>query len=321
MPKGYQHLAYEERCQIYILNKSGKSQSEIARLLEVSRSTICRELARNRGKKGYRFKQAQEKADERRKRASRRPKKLDDSMITLIKEGLTWQWSPVQISGRMKQQDIGKSVSHETIYRYIWEDKRKGGVLYKDLRHRGKKYNRRGSSKAGRGCIPNRVDIDQRPAIVEKKIRVGDWELDIIIGSKHKGAIVSIVDRASKFTKLIKVAGKTSEEVTAAIITSLSNMKECVHTLTSDNGKEFSGHELVSAALDADFYFAKPYHSWQRGLNEHTNGLVRQYFPKGHSFDDITPEQVADVEILLNNRPRKVLDFQTPKEVFNKRSA
>lgn len=316
MPKGYHHLTYEERCQIYVLRKRGDSPASIARDLNINRSTVCRELARNTGGRGYRYQQAQEFADECRRAASRAPKKLDESVIAIIIEKLSLQWSPEQIAGWMKLNEISNGVSYETIYQFIWADKRNGGVLYKQLRHRGKKYNKRGSSKAGRGCIPNRIDIKERPAVVEEKIRIGDFELDTIHGAGHKGSIVSIVDRASKFTMLVKVSGGNAQEVTAAIIGRLTPIREFVHTLTADNGKEFSSHALVSAALDASFYFATPYHSWERGLNEHTNGLVRQYFPKGLSFEDITQEQVLAAEALLNNRPRKVLGFQTPIEVF-----
>ena len=213
------------------------------------------------------------------------------------------------------------AVCHETIYQYVWADKYKGGVLYKQLRHSGKKYNKRSKGTAGRGCIPNRVDIDERPTIVEEKIRLGDWELDTIIGTGQSGAIVSMVDRASKLTMLVKTSGKTAQEVTTALLERLNPVKEFVHTLTADNGKEFANHQQVSKALDAGFYFAKPYHSWERGLNEHTNGLVRQYFPKSKRFDEISEAELLEVEILLNNRPRKVLEFFTPIEVFNRLSA
>ena len=318
MPKGYHHLTYSERCQIYALRERGDSQSLIAKQLNIHRSTVCKELKRNTGLRGYRHKQAQKKAEMRRKQASRSPKKLHARELEFIKNKLNLQWSPEQISGAMKFEQDLKSVSYETIYKFIWQDKRSGGTLYKELRHHGKKYNRRGKSMAGRGCIPNRVDIEERPTIVEEKIRVGDWELDSIVGANHKGAIISMVDRASKLCKLYKVSSKTANDATEALTTCLVSIKEFVHTLTADNGKEFAGHQAVSSALDADFYFAKPYRSWERGLNEHTNGLVRQYFPKGMSFEDITPEQVSKVEDLLNYRPRKVLGFQTPIAFFKK---
>lgn len=321
MSEDYHHLTRDQRCQIYTLKKRGDSVSIIANELGVHRSTIYREQKRNAGKRGYRFKQANDKSLERRLIASSQKVKMTNATISIIKEKLELQWSPVQISGWLKKQVGATAVSYETIYQYIWADKRKGGSLYKELRHCGKKYNKRGKSTAGRGCIPNRVDIDERPVIVEEKTRLGDWELDTIIGAGQSGAIVSIVDRASKLTMLVKTLGKTAQEVTDALLYRLTPIKEFAHTLTADNGKEFAYHRKVSGPLDAGFYFAKPYHSWERGLNEHTNGLVRQYFPKSKRFDEISDAEIMEVEILLNNRPRKVLNFSTPIEVFNSLSA
>ena len=194
-----------------------------------------------------------------------------------------------------------------------------GGQLYKQLRHSGKKYNKRGSGKAGRGCIPGRIDISVRPAVVEEKSRLGDWEIDTIIGAEHKGAIVSMVERHSKLTLLAKVPRKTAEEVEKALTGKLSKVSDCVLTLTADNGKEFANHLAISSALGATVYFARPYRSWERGLNEHTNGLVRQYLPKCQRLDRVADETVLGIEKLLNNRPRKVLQFRTPIEVFNQR--
>jgi IS30 family transposase len=294
--------------------------SSIASLLNIHRSTVCRELKRNTGQKGYRFKQAQEMTDKRRQIASGTPTKMKEDTIALVKEKTSLQWSPEQISGWMKFQKFPQSISHETIYRFIWKDKLNGGVLYKQLRHRGKKYNKRGSNKSGRGCIPGRVDIRERPIVVEEKTRIGDFELDTIQSTGHKGAIVSMVDRASKLTKLVKVYSSTADEVAAAIIERLNPINEFVHTLTADNGREFARYLQISSALEASFFFATPYHSWERGLNEHTNGLVRQYFPKNFSFANISQDDVLAVEHLLNNRPRKVLGYQTPEEVFRQKS-
>lgn len=320
MSEDYHHLTRDQRCQIYTLNKRGDSVLTIADELGVHRSTIYRELKRNTGKRGYRFKQASEKALDRRLIASRQKQKMTNVTTCIIKEKLGLQWSPVQISGWLKGQVGMKAVSHETIYQYIWADKHKGGGLYKNLRHSGKKYNKRSKGTAGRGCIPNRVDIDERPSIVEEKTRLGDWELDTIIGKGQSGTIVSMVDRASKLAMLVKTSGKTAQEVTDALLSRLLPLKEFTHTLTADNGKEFANHQLISEALDSGFYFAKPYHSWERGLNEHTNGLVRQYFPKSKRFDEISDAKLMEVEILLNNRPRKVLEFFTPIEVFHRLS-
>ena len=308
----YHHLIYEQRCQIYALKKRGFSSRAIACDIGVHHSTVCRELTRNTGCRGYRYKQAHRLSKQ---RLTAHNIKMDAELVLMIEEKLFLQWSPGQISGWLKRHNHAR-ISYETIYQHVWRDKKNGGHLYKHLRRRGKKYNKRSGINAGRGCIPGRIDIDQRPAIVEKKHRIGDWELDTIIGAHHKGAIVSMVDRASKLTKLVKVAGKTADRVNKALLYALGPVKQWVLTLTSDNGKEFSGHKDVSEKLQAGFYFAKPYRSWERGLNEHTNGLVRQYFPKCTNLLEISETALRKVENLLNNRPRAVLNFQTPNEVF-----
>ena len=318
MPKAYHHLTYAQRCQIYILKDRGDSLSSIARALDVHPSTIGRELKRNTGGKGYRHQQAQEKADIRRN--SKPNKKITVLIAASLVEKLKEQWSPVQISGWLQRHEK-EYVSYKSIYNYIWKDKQSGGLLYKELRHQGKKYHKHSKGTSGKGCIPARVDIDQRPSIVEEKTRLGDWELDTIIGAGHKGVIVSMVERTSKLTKLVKVSRKTAEEVGRAIIEQLRPYKAFVHTLTADNGKEFAFHQMISFELSAGFYFATPYHSWERGLNEHTNGLVRQYFPKSQSFTDVTSEDILRVETLLNSRPRKALSFETPQEAFDRLSS
>lgn len=315
MTKGYKHLTYEQRCQISILKTSGNCPSKIAKILKVPRSKITRELKRNSECDAYSPEQAQKKTENRRKRPLTR--KMSPNMILVIEEKLKMDLSPEQISGWLKRHGK-KYVSYETIYKHIWADKKKGGTLYNHLRHSGKKYYKRSKGSAGRGCILGRIDIKERPIIVEEKTRLGDWELDTIIGAQHRGAIVSMVDRATKLTKLVKVPNKTAEEVKDALIKTLAPIRKFVYTLTADNGKEFAYHQSVSRALNADFFFATPYHSWERGLNEHTNGLVRQYFPKSASFDNITEEEIERVETLLNNRPRKILDFETPLEAFHR---
>ena len=271
MPKGYHHLTDSQRCQIYTLNDRGDSQNSISTFLHVDKSTISRELTRNSNIRGYSHIRAHNKAKNRRSKSSRKPKKMLTPVTALIKEKLSMQWSPVQISGWMREHNPRMFVSHESIYQYVWADKKGGGELYKNLRHGGKKYNKRSGINAGRGCIPGRIDIDQRPDIVEQKMRIGDWELDTIIGKSHKGAIVTMVDRASKLTKMAICKSKEAVPVTKALTRSLNPVMEFVLTLTADNGKEFAKHANVSNELKADFFFAKPYHSWQRGLNEHTN--------------------------------------------------
>ncbi len=314
MPKGYYHVTRDERCQIYALKSTGLSLRKIALMLGRSVSTLSREITRNTGGRGYRFEQANNKTIERRRAASQAPKKLTNEVEEVIRERLLEDWSPEQISGRLKLE--GTAISHETIYQYVWRDKRSGGQLYKHLRHHGKRYNKRSSGKAGRGCIPDRIDITKRPPIVETKSRIGDWEGDTIIGAQHKGAIVSYVDRNSKFTLLKKIDRKTAELVTKATIEKMTNLPHPVLTITYDNGKEFSEHKNIATTLNTSCYFATPYHSWERGLNEHTNGLVRQYLPKSSLFTEVSDDEILFIENRLNNRPRKVLLYKTPFEVF-----
>ncbi len=316
MAKDYHHLKLEERCQIYALKKQGIKQKEIAKAIGKSEACISQELKRNKGAHGYRYQQAEAKATERRRSASQSSgRKLTPLIKGFIEKYLRKEWSPIQIAGRLKKEhEI--SISHELIYQYVWANKKGGGTLYKHLRHKGKKYNKRGSKNAGRGLIPGRIDISERPAIVEEKTRIGDFEIDTIIGKNHQGAIVSLVDRTSKYTKLVLVKRRTAKEVSAAIQKIMCFLKSYVLTLTADNGKEFSYHKEFGEALGADVYFATPYHSWERGLNEHTNGLVRQYLPKKTDFATITQAQVEAIEKKLNSRPRKVLNFNTPEEVF-----
>jgi IS30 family transposase len=311
--KDYNQLTQATRYQIEILKKAGKNQKDIAVLVNVSPSTICRELRRNTGKRGYRPKQAQAKVDNRRKQAAK-PLKMTSVAIGLVDSKIVVEWSPEQISGWLKQEQ-GIAISHERIYQHIWADKLAGGTLYRHLRHSGKKRKQYGS-KDKRGQIRNRISIDDRPAIVSEKTRLGDWEIDTVIGKNHQGALVTIVDRVSKLTLIKKVASKHAEVVTEATITLLRPYLDKTLTITADNGKEFAGHERIKAALNADVYFAHPYSSWERGLNENTNGLIRQYFTKGSSFENITDKDVDEVMDKLNHRPRKTLNYKTPHAVF-----
>jgi transposase, IS30 family len=317
MPSGYQHLTLERRSQINALLSNGFLQFEIANSLKVSASTISREVRRNKGERGYQYQQANKMATERRYTASNQPTRMTPEVIKIVEEKLREKWSPEQISGRLALQNI--LVSHETIYLHIWKDKGSGGTLYKNLRHSGKKYNRRSSSKAGRGCIPERVDITERPAIVEAKSRLGDWEGDTIVGAKQQGAILSLVDRKSKFTLLAKLEAKTAKNVVKAAKKCFKQEPKAVaKTITFDNGKEFSAHKKITKAVGASCYFATPYRSWERGLNEHTNGLVRQYLPKSTNFLKVPAGEIKKIENQLNDRPRKILNYLTPREVFQK---
>jgi IS30 family transposase len=318
MPKGYQHLTLEIRWQISALKERGISQGTIAKQLGVHKSTISRELRRNGGCNGYDASYAEDLC-RRRHHSAKQTKVMKLSGETLA-QVLVWleesQWSPAEISGRLKRE-LGISVSHELIYQHIWSDKRGGGKLYQHLRRRGKKYQSRANKYSGRGFIPHRTDIKDRPAIVEEKSRVGDWEIDLIEGGKGDNQfLVTAVERRTQLMLMKQIPDKTAEETTKAIIELLLPYKKHVHTITSDNGKEFAGHLQVQHRLAAKFFFATPYHSWERGINERTNGLVRQYFPKRSNFAILKLEDVNKVQCLLNSRPRKNLDFLTPIEAF-----
>jgi IS30 family transposase len=240
---------------------------------------------------------------------------MTPNMVTLIESKLRIEWSPAQISGWLLLEH-NELISHESIYLHIWSDKKSGGDLYSFLRHQGKKYNKRRHGKSTRGQIKDRVSIDDRPAVVERRSRIGDWEIDTVIGKGHSGALVTIVERVMKFTVSARVNSKSAEDVTAATIALLEPYKELVHTITADNGKEFAYHQEISEALSADVYFAHPYSSWERGLNENTNGLLRQYFPKCTDFKKVTQQEVNKAVDRLNSRPRELLGFETPDQLM-----
>jgi IS30 family transposase len=318
MSKSYQQLTEEERIEIYAMKQAGKSLPKIAKALGRSTSTISRELNRNTGQRGYRPKQAHRLATERRE-STQRPSKMTNTTIGYIHDKLAIEWSPEEISGTMKNDPdyTGIPVSHERIYQYIWKDKRDGGALYKQLRIGNKeKYRKRYGTNDYRGKIPNRKDIDERPSIVEEKTRIGDWEADLVVGAGSSGYLVTLVDRVSKLTLIGHVRYKTSALVTEEILRLMRPHKNYVHTVTFDNGREFSGHEMISSEFKCGCYFAKPYHSWERGLNENTNGLIRQYFPKKEPFINVTSSRIQLVMDRLNSRPRKLLDYVTPAKIY-----
>lgn len=316
----YKQLTYEQRCQIEALKKSGISQQAIAANISVSQSSVSRELSRNTGLRGYRHDQAHRISIERRQ-AIAKPYKMKAELIDEIADKLYLKWSPEQISGwLLVEQEI--CISHETIYQHVWADKTAGGDWYKHLRRCARKYKERGSNgKTRSGQIKNRVSIDDRPIVVDEKSRVGDWEIDTVIGKGHSGALVTIVERVTLFTVSMRVKSKRAKEVTAATLALLTPFKGLVHTITSDNGKEFAYHEQIAAGLECEFYFAHPYHSWERGLNENTNGLLRQYFPKSTDFKTVGAKAVKQSVDRLNNRPRKTLAFKTPAALMQKEMA
>ena len=310
----YTQLTLEQRYQIYAFYKAGFSKSDIASEIGVHKSTISREMKRNQGQKGYRPKQAHFLAVLRTKKAKKFVK-MTPEIIRLIEGFLKQDFSPEQISGYLARKHH-IHISHETIYQYVFADKARGGHLYRHLRRGHKKYRKRYGSYDRRGKIQDRISIDERPSIVNTKKRIGDWEIDTIIGKMHKGVVLSIVERKSKFTLIKKIPNKQADLVANASVDLLSPYAEKVLTITADNGQEFAHHKDIKEQLKADFYFAHPYHAWERGLSENTNGLIRQYFPKGMNFHKITDKQVEMVIDRLNNRPRKSLGFKTPNEVF-----
>jgi IS30 family transposase len=301
----YTQLTCEQRYQIYSLKKIGTSQTKIAETIGVHKSTISRELRRNRGQKGYRPKQAHQKALARQNKARKRISQAD---WELIEQKLEIEWSPEQISNKFGAL-YGIQISHEWIYQHVREDKRQGGELYTHLRH-PKKYRKRTGNSDQRGKIPNRVSIEERPEAAENRERIGDWEADTIIGKERKGAIVTLVDRKSRFLRMGLVKRRTKKAVKDMMIHLLSSYP--VHTITCDNGKEFAAHEEIANSLDAEVYFAHPYASWERGTNENTNGLIRQYIPKGTNFMELTNDDIEFIENRLNHRPRKCIQFDQP---------
>ena len=310
----YTHLSFEERHYAELQLKQGRSQNQIAKDLKRSQSTLSRELSRNTGGRGYRHKQAHGKAQQRHKD---KPKaiKLTDDIKHRIEQDIKNDYSPEQVVGRLERDKLIK-LHHETVYQFVLTDKKAGGTLYKHLRHQGKPYRKRYGSAHNRTGIPNRVGIEQRPEIANKRQRVGDWEADTVIGKNHKGAIVTMDERKTKLRLAVPLSGKKAEGVRKAMIKALTPLKRFVKTITYDNGKEFVEHEQVAKSLSCNSYFAAPYHSWERGQNENANGLLRQYFPKSMELHNLSEREVIIAVDKLNNRPRKCLGYQTPYEVF-----
>jgi len=307
----YKQLTIEQRYHISVLLKTEKKVSDIAKIVGVDKSTISRELRRNKSKKGYRPKKAHELAMSRQRKGKPRICPVTWALVEVL---IRQDWSPEQISGRLNIK-YGIKISHEWIYQYILSDKSKGGKLYRHSRCQKKRRKRYGSYDR-RGIIPNRTGIEERPDVINDRLRLGDWEVDTIFGKGHKHAIVTLTERKSRMALIGKVSRKTAKTVCDVIINLLTPLKDRTHSLTSDNGKEFALHQEIASHLDIDFYFAHPYAAWERGSNENMNGLLRQYFPKKCDLTTITSEEINHVMYKLNTRPRKCLDFQTPVEVF-----
>jgi len=314
----YKHLTLEQRYHISALKKAGFNQKSVAVEIKVSEATISRELKRNSSTqiRNYSANSAHKVSTARRMYASRKAnKKMDNKLKRTLTNYLLQDWSPEQISIRLKLTNIA-DISYVRIYQFIEQDKQQGGDLHTHLRfyHTGKRRAKYGSKIKGR--IKDRVSISQRDKIVNDKSRVGDWEIDTIVGANFKGAITTVVERATSLVRISMPTTKKASDIESETIRIMMSLKDKIYTITSDNGLEFANHKNISEALEYEHYFCHPYSSWERGLNEYTNGLIRQYIPKGTSFENITPEYIKMIEDKLNNRPRKALSWKTPNEVF-----
>jgi len=316
MKKKYKHLRSVQRHQINVLHKSGHSLSFIAHQIGIHKSTVSRELKRNARQWGsYDPVVAQQIANDRKERFARN-RKFTLGMEKLIHEKLeSQQWSPEQIKGHCDKHHI-PMVSYQRIYQFIYDDKVSGGNLYKNLRTGKKKRRKKYGSRTPDYQIKDKVSIDLRPPVVNNKERFGDWEIDTIVGKNNKGAILTVVERKSAFVLMVKLNGRNADELAKSTIRLLAPYKEKVHTITSDNGKEFARHQQIAKKLNAQFFFAHPYSSWERGINEYTNKLIRQYIPKRTSFDNIDQQNINQINLKLNMRPRKKLCYDSPMRVY-----
>lgn len=311
------HLTFQEREVLYRLIKAKRTKAEIATALGRDRSTIYRELQRNTGGRGYRPKQAQRKADQRRLRCRRKTKMSNPKLKKYVTAALKKKWSPDEIAGRSRQafpRQPDCHVSHQTIYTWLASES-------PELRmHLRRGYRR--SQPETRGKLAGCVSIKGRPKAVDSKRRYGDWEGDTVVSPGRRSAVVTMVERKSKYLRVRKTASLKSAKTMSAVCRGMRDLPESLlRTMTLDNGKEFAQHERLADKLGLDVYFARPYASWQRGLNENTNGLLRQFFPKGTDFARISHRQVARAEKLLNERPRKGLGYKTPCEILARKCA
>ena len=310
----YKQLTEHDRYALKLLLLRGKSKSSIAQTLNCHRSTIYRELKRNSLENQYHERLSHFKSVKRKAKNAR--KALSEETLKKLKADLQEKWSPEQICGRAKAEGIYMP-SHETIYQYIYREAAEGGDLYKNLRQSKKRRKRPTKRASLKETLSNRKSIETRPAVVDQKIRFGDWEGDLIVGRGQSGYLMTLVDRKSKFTLIEYSSDKTSKSICRQVVKAMKRVPEQFrHSITFDNGTEFAQHQNMETRIGCDIYFAHPYSSWERGLNENTNGLIRQYFPKKHDFSKITKDEVQFVEAALNSRPRKTLNFKTPNELF-----
>ena len=316
--KEYSQITSQERYIFSHLRKQGCSQAEIARQTGRHRSTIGREFCRNSSRLGhYRPFKAQEKSNGRRSR-SRRNEQFGDRDYLKVHFFLRRQWSPEQIAGRLKRNKL-LNISHETIYRHIWADKAAGGVLYTHLRGASKQRRKRYKSYDSRGRLAGKRHISERPASIEKRERIGHWEVDTVVGSGDQHSILTLVERKTGYVLIGKLPNRSKLETKKRAIKLIEQDQKRFKTITADNGTEFHSYLDIEERLGVRFYFATPYHSWQRGSNENTNGLIRQYLPKRKSMSHINQHHCNAIAEKLNTRPRKRLGYKTPEECYERR--
>jgi len=307
-------LTSTQRYQMEVLLQTGTPIKKVTQLLETDKSTIYREIKRNKSKRSYRAKYAQQLCEERKERFLKM-RKLTPGIEKFIKEKITKeQWLPKQIVGYAQIKNI-PIVSHEFIYQIIRLDKKEGGELWTNTRHKLKHRNKPLNGK--QITIKNKTSIEMRPSIVDTQERYGDWEIDTIIGENQKGAILTMTERKTGFLVMEKMEfGKQAQPLAKAVVRLLFPYKNTVHTITSDNGTEFAEHEFIAKKLKTVYYFAHPYSSWERGLIEYTNKLIRQYIIKGTNFDLYDDNFIRLVQNKLNRRPREKLNFKSPSKIF-----
>lgn len=310
----YHQLTPGERYELSALRKQGFRPAEIARALGRHRSTITREIRRNSRKDGaYRPSAADEMTRGRRSR-SRRNQRFTAADWELVETWLREDFSPEQVSGWLRRFRL-LSISHETIYRHIWLDKRRGGTLHRHLRCAQKKRRKRYGRYDSRGRLAGKRHISERPCGAENRTRVGHFEGDTVLGT-DKHCLLTLVDRKTGFTIIGKLTSRTVEATNRRAIQLIRRATRRVRSVTVDNGTEFHGYKTIEAATGADFFFATPHHSWERGTNENTNGLIRQYAPKRTSLAHLTQADCDAIANKLNNRPRQRLGFRTPNEWY-----
>ncbi len=320
MSKTYKHLSLQERELLAQLHWEGKSLGEIAKALGRNKSTVFRELRRNSASqyKCYTPCRAHARSCERKTSANTHERLKNDLIRQYVKQGLAQGWSPEQISGRLSKDYPGQSINHEAIYQFIYhrQNPDRLEMIYQLRRAHRKRRNKGIGRKELKTKIPNRISIDARPKSVESRNHYGHWEGDSLISRKSKAALNTLTERKSRLVLITKLDRKGAAETNQAIIKRLKKLPATGRrTLTLDNGTENASHEQLTAKLGIKCYFAHPYASWERGTNENINGLIRWYLPKGTDFSKIDKEQIAQIEFLLNSRPRKCLGYKTPLEV------